>query len=388
MKFIRHKKWKLQTLKEICPFQRGFDLPSSKIQQGKFPVVYSNGILKYHKYYKVKGPGVVTGRSGTIGKITFVETNYWPHNTALWVTNFFGNDPKFIYYFLHIIHLEKYCNGTSIPTLNRNILHPLKFAIPPLSEQKKIAKILSTWDESIDKTGQLLELKKKFKKGLMQQLLTGKRRFKGFQNNEWMEVNLKEVLKTIESGSRPKGGVQNNNITNGIPSFGGENITQDGNINYFPVPKVSQEFFNNTRKGKLRNKDILINKDGACTGKLGLYSDSFYEEASINEHVFILRANEKYVIQEYLYHYLLSHIGQYNISRKISGSAQPGITTKFVNHFIFTIPKSLTEQNKIASFLSAVDKEIELLIKKVDILKTQKKGLMQKLLTGKIRVKV
>ena len=86
--------WEEKRLEEAAPLQRGFDLPIDKIKKGKYPVVFSNGILKFHNEFKVMGPGVVTGRSGTIGKVTFVEDDYWPHNTALWVTDFKNNMPK------------------------------------------------------------------------------------------------------------------------------------------------------------------------------------------------------------------------------------------------------------------------------------------------------
>ncbi|AQQ70758.1 hypothetical protein SMSP2_01119 [Limihaloglobus sulfuriphilus] len=89
--------WDVKEIKHIAPLQRGFDLPNTKLQKGEFPVVYSNGVEHYHIEYKVRAPGVVTGRSGTIGKVTFINENYWPHNTSLWVTDFQKNVPLFIY---------------------------------------------------------------------------------------------------------------------------------------------------------------------------------------------------------------------------------------------------------------------------------------------------
>lgn len=111
---------------DIAPLQRGFDLPTKKVEKGKYPVVYSNGILRHHKKSKVKAPGIVTGRSGTIGKVTYVERDYWPHNTSLWVTDFKNNYPKFIYFFYLNLHLERYNAGSTVPTLNRNDVHSLK----------------------------------------------------------------------------------------------------------------------------------------------------------------------------------------------------------------------------------------------------------------------
>ena len=174
------KDWEVKRFDEVCPLQRGFDLPAGDIVTGEYPVVYSNGILRYHKEYLVKGPGVVTGRSGTIGKVTFVEKNFWPHNTSLWVTNFHGNDIKYIYYFLQNFKLSKYASGSGVPTLNRNDLHIQKIPLPPLPEQRKIAELLSTWDKAIELQTSIINKLTLRKKGLMQQLLTGKKRLKGF----------------------------------------------------------------------------------------------------------------------------------------------------------------------------------------------------------------
>jgi len=92
--------------------QRGFDLTNSQLKSGVYPVVYSNGINNYHSEYKVKAPGIVTGRSGTIGNVFIIEKDFWPHNTALWVTDFKGNHPKFIYYLILSLQFEKYLAGS------------------------------------------------------------------------------------------------------------------------------------------------------------------------------------------------------------------------------------------------------------------------------------
>src|SRR5690554_8140665 len=101
------KSWEERKTKDIAPLQRGFDLTVSNTKDGEYPVVYSNGILRSHNEFKVKGPGVITGRSGTIGKVSYVKSNYWPHNTSLWVTDFKGNHPKYIYYFYKRFKLER-----------------------------------------------------------------------------------------------------------------------------------------------------------------------------------------------------------------------------------------------------------------------------------------
>lgn len=162
--------WEEKRIKEFAPLQRGFDLPVSKIVDGDYPVVFSNGILKTHNEFKVKAPGVVTGRSGTIGKVTFVEKDYWPHNTTLWVTDFKGNDPRFAYCFYERLKLERFGTGSGVPTLNRNDVHSQRIFIPSLPEQQKIAAFLTAIDRKITYAKGQLEHMQRFKKGLLQQM--------------------------------------------------------------------------------------------------------------------------------------------------------------------------------------------------------------------------
>ena len=169
--------WEVQRLGEFAPLQRGFDLPTTQIKSGKYPVVYSNGILNYHECYQVKGPGVVTGRSGTIGRVTFVSDHYWPHNTSLWVTNFKGNDPKFVFYLYSRLNFERFSSGSGVPTLNRNDLHALDIFIPnELEEQVAISTVLSDIDAEIQALHQRRTKTAALKQAMMQELLTGRTR--------------------------------------------------------------------------------------------------------------------------------------------------------------------------------------------------------------------
>ncbi len=169
-------KWETKKLGDVSPLQRGFDLPNKELKKGDYPVVYSNGIINNHDTYKVKSPGVVTGRSGTIGKVTFVEKNYWPHNTTLWVTDFKGNIPKYIYFLYIYVKLERYATGSGVPTLNRNDVHSFQIPLPPLLEQEAIAQVLSDMDAELEALEKKRDKYKAVKNGMMHQLLTGKTR--------------------------------------------------------------------------------------------------------------------------------------------------------------------------------------------------------------------
>ena len=125
----------------IITLQRGYDLPESRRESGSVPLVSSNGATSFISEKKVVGPGIVTGRSGTIGKVFYVESDYWPLNTTLYVKDFHGNNPKYIYYWLSTFPLARYANGASVPTLNRNELTGLLCNIHNAVEQNHIVNI-------------------------------------------------------------------------------------------------------------------------------------------------------------------------------------------------------------------------------------------------------
>ncbi|WP_085611286.1 MULTISPECIES: restriction endonuclease subunit S [unclassified Pseudomonas] len=171
-----HSEWEMKRIGDIAPLQRGFDLPNPSLRPGPYPVVYSNGVMNYHAQAQVQGPGVITGRSGTIGSVTFVDGPFWPHNTALWVTSFKGNDPRYVFYLYTEINFERFATGSGVPTLNRNDVHSFEVEIPPYPEQIAIAAVLSDMDAELAALEQRLTKTRSLKQGVMQELLTGKTR--------------------------------------------------------------------------------------------------------------------------------------------------------------------------------------------------------------------
>jgi type I restriction enzyme S subunit len=133
-------------LGDVATLQRGFDLPVHQRTSGDVPVFAANGPVGTHNVPKVSDPGVVTGRSGTLGEVHYVESDYWPLNTALWVKDFHGNEPKWVARLLKWIRLETHTRGTGVPTLNRNLVHVVPVLVPPLEEQQRIAAILDKAD--------------------------------------------------------------------------------------------------------------------------------------------------------------------------------------------------------------------------------------------------
>lgn len=123
--------WHRLPLGELLTLQRGFDLPTKARNDGPYPIYASTGINGYHSEAKVPGPGVVTGRSGSLGTVMYVPSDFWPLNTALWVKEFKRVTPLFASQLLASMHLEQYNGGAAVPTLNRNDVHRVECLCPP-----------------------------------------------------------------------------------------------------------------------------------------------------------------------------------------------------------------------------------------------------------------
>ena len=202
--------WKTSTIGEIAPLQRGYDLPTNNVISGTIPVVYSNGILRFHNEGKCQAPAIITGRSGTIGKFTYIDYGeYWPHNTSLWVTTFHKNYPRFVYYFFQNVGFEKYATGSGVPTLNRNDIHKHIESIPSnKEEQQAIASYFTTLDSQISASTSRLASLKQMKAASLQAMFpqegetVPKIRFKGFKG-EWKKVKADSIFKTFNEKNRP-----------------------------------------------------------------------------------------------------------------------------------------------------------------------------------------
>lgn len=152
------KTWQEVKFKDFVKLQRGFDLPKQDRIEGEYPVIASTSITGYHDEYKVEPPCVTTGRSGALGEVLYIRSKCWPLNTVLWVKDFKGNDPYFVYSKLKTLHLEQYNSGAGVPTLNRNHLDQILIDLPSVEDQKKISSVLSTYDNLIENNSRRIKI--------------------------------------------------------------------------------------------------------------------------------------------------------------------------------------------------------------------------------------
>lgn len=367
--------WTKRRLGSVAELQRGFDLPNSQRTDGTVPIVSSGGITGYHSEAKSKAPGVVTGRYGSIGDVFYLEEDYWPLNTSLWVKNFHGNHEKYIYYLLCNFDFKKFSDKTGVPGVNRNDLHAVKVSVPPLPEQKKIAQILSTWDKAITTTEQLLANSQQQKKALMQQLLTGKKRLldkNGVRfSGEWKSYKFGSLFKERVETCREE-----------LPLL---SITADEGVVY--QEDTGRKNTSNEDKSKYRR--ICVNDIGYNTMRMWQGRSSLSDKEGIVSPAYtIVTPSEKIVpaFAAFLFKLpALIHV----FYRHSQGLVSDTWNLKF-NHFkkITWVIPGVEEQQAIASVLSISEQKITILQNKLNMLKQEKKALMQQLLTGKRRVVV
>lgn len=387
--------WTVRRVKEIFSLEYGKGLPERQRIFGKYPVAGSNGIIGNHNESLVSGPGIVVGRKGTIGAISWIESDFWPIDTTYYVK--LKRDNVFLpwlFYKLSHLNLERFNMSDVVPGLKRDLVYSIKFAIPPLPEQKRIAEVLSTVDNSIQKADKSIEKTERLKKGLMQKLLTegiGHKEFKqtkiGKIPKAWKITKLKDIttkIKDIDHKMPEK-------IENGIPFVSIKYMLkfQDHDFKIdFDDPDlefISKEDYEHHRKRfDAEEKDLIYSRFGSI-GNAKLINTKQPLIASYS--VVLIKPDKEKVDPLFLVYALNS--SKVRIQAKIStkGATNRNLHLADINNLIIPFPQ-LKEQKKIAGILSTIDKKLDFDIKRKEKFGNIKKGLMNDLLTGKRRVRV
>jgi len=266
--------WKTDRLGNFITLKRGYDLPKQDRKEGYVPIYSSAGLSGYHNEAKIKGPGVITGRYGTLGEVFYSENDYWPHNTALYVKDFKGNDPKFIFYFLQTLGFERNNDKTSVPGVNRNDLHEMQVRIPDLPTQKRIASILSAFDDKIENNRQTARTLEAMAQALFQEWFVDSR-FPGatgeMEETElgwvpkgWRVGTLGELATSVSESVDPA------SINPDTPYVGLEHI-QRKNLSIAAWGSAADV---GSQKRRFRNGDILFGKLRPYFHKVGLPAKS------------------------------------------------------------------------------------------------------------------
>ncbi len=317
--------------------------------------------IEYKNKYSYPQKGdILISAAGTIGRTVVFDgkDSYFQDSNIVWIANDEAKAlNKYLLYYYTTTPWYTTTGGAISRLYNENISNA-QILLPPLPEQEKIAEILGTWDEAIEKLSGLIEQKKLLKKGLMQKLLTGKTRLPGF-TQPWKEVKLGEIC----------------NITTG--KLDANAMVENGQYRFFTCAKETYLIDNYA----FNTEALLISGNGANVGYIHYYKGKF----NAYQRTYVL---DKFTLNIFLVKYLLDQFLSNRIEKEKKAGNTPYIVLDTLTKMKLYLPIDISEQQAIADVLSTADDEINLLNQKLEALKEQKKGLMQQLLTGQIRVKV
>ncbi|REH87338.1 restriction endonuclease subunit S [Staphylococcus felis] len=368
---MEFKKIKLK-FADFIELKRGYDLPSNERNKGCIPIISSSGKSGNHNIAKVKGPGVITGRSGLIGAVHYESADFWPLNTTLYVKDFKGNSPEYVYYFLKNMNLKNFSTGSSVPTLNRNHLNNIEISIHDTFKQLKQIKLLVDIDKKIDNNKQIIENLEELSQTLF------KRWFVDFEfpdengnpykssGGDMVESELSKIPKSwkvdtlgnyikIKSGKRPKCKVDNKDFENVVPVIGASKIMGYTN-------------------------DYIYNEKIIIIGRVGTHGviQRFSTRTWPSDNTFVITSDFESIIYQ-----LLKSIDYISLNR---GSTQPLLSQKDIKNTKVAMPTNETllykYQNENDHILKMMDqKNIE-----NQKLAQLRDTLLPKLMSGEIEI--
>ena len=328
-------------------------------------------------------------------KIWYADKNGSCSNDVLVVRADEDIDSKFLYYVLSDNNFFNYdtvtSKGTKMPRGTQTAI--MKYLVPDINvgKQRKIADILSAYDNLIENNNKRIKLLEQMAENLYKEWFV-RFRFPGYETVEfegkspkcWNQLRLDQFGTQLESGARPKGGI-NSSIDDGVPSLGAESVKGLAEFDYSDVKLIPEEFYRKLKRGKNRGNHILIYKDGAYIGKVTLFKYGFpFERFAINEHVFFMNSiRAEY--QNYLY-FTLKQTSYFTLMQNLNrNAAQPGLSQLDINRIKIIEPDQVT----VISFNDIIEpilKKVFQLAKKNHLLIKQRDMLLPRLMSGKLEV--
>ena len=313
--------------------------------------------MNYHSSYKCVAPGLITGRSGTIGKFTYIEDGYyWPHNTSLWVTNFYDNNPKFIYYLFQTIHIGQYSTGSGVPTLNRNNVHRHQTFIPKLEEQKKIATFLSLLDERIATQNKIIEDLKKLKSAIIEIEYTPNTKTTSHIGNVIEQIskrNKNNAIQNVLSVSNRQGFIKQSD------QFENRNVASEDTSNYKIVEK----------------NDFAFNPARINVGSIARLTT--FENGIVSPMYICFRTQEN-VAPEYIDFFFESKHFYCEIQKRLEGSVRQCLSFEGLCNIPLSLP-SFEMQQRIGKRLFTLGQKIKTETDLLELLNKQKQYLLRQM---------
>ncbi|EHD0130103.1 MULTISPECIES: restriction endonuclease subunit S [Vibrio] len=358
-------------LNEFITLQRGFDLPKGDRAEGAVPVIASTGVGGYHNTAKVEAPGVVIGRSGSIGGGQYIQEPFWPLNTTLWVKDFKGHDPRYIYYLMRSIDFTKFNVGSGVPTLNRNHLSSLLVNEIGIDREKTIAKLLGDLDDKIALNTQTNQTLEEMAQAIFKSWFVDFDPVKAKMNGEQPEGMdaataslFPEKLVESELGLIPEGwevGTLDSHtsmiidhrgktpkklgsdwVEEGYPAISAKNIKSKKIVRPDTIRFIDEATYKKWMKEPLIKGDIIMTSE-APMGELYFFDGS--EDFCLSQRLYGLRANSDVCSPEFLFNWLQTTKAKADMEGRASGTTALGIKQAELRKVkILTPPLELLEK--------------------------------------------
>lgn len=374
--------WQSCRLGDVMTLKRGHDLPEHSRLDGDVPVVSSSGITGWHKEAKAKAPGVVTGRYGTIGEVFYLEQDYWPLNTALYVIDFKGNDPKFSAYFLRNTLKGYQSEKAAVPGVDRNVLHEIKVRAPGRSTQLRIRDHLAAYDDLIENNRRRMALLEESARLLYQEWFI-RRRFPGHEHtqmvngipNGWESCLLDDICK-IGRGASPRPIM--NFMGGSVPWF----KIGDATASDCPFIFSTQELVTEDGAKKsilLEPGSLILSNSATCgipyfTGVSGCVHDGWLHFSNFRK-----------VGKWFLYCYLLFKRDEL-VNSVSDGSTQKNLNTSAVGRLKVVLPKNQLLTSQFEDAVKVNFDAINILSRQNASLRAARDLLLPRLMSGDITV--
>jgi len=365
-----------QKLADFISLKRGHDLPENQRLPGDIPVVSSAGITGFHNEAKCEGPGVVTGRYGTLGELHYVEASYWPLNTTLYVDDFKGNDPRFVYYFLQTLDLAQFNGAGAVPGLNRNALAMIDVAVPKPNDQKIIAEQLTSFDLLADNLKRQIKILEEATRLIYTEWFVRLRppRSSTTISTNWHPATLEEAVSI-----NPKTPCEAGKEAPFVPMTA---LSQTGMV----IESIEQRAIGGG--AKFQNGDTLLARITPCleNGKTGFvqFLDDENPVASGSTEFIVLRSRR---VNPYWVYCLArtEHFREFAIRSMSGADGRQRVSTDSLSQYPVTIPPA----EILEDFEKAVGpmfEQIHTLTQQIAALKSARDLLLPRLISGQLRL--
>ena len=375
MKFDHPAGWEQTILGQVLTLKRGYDLPARTRRQGSVPIVSSSGISGFHDTAKVGAPGVVTGRYGTIGEVFYLEQDFWPLNTSLYVEDFKGNDPRYCAELLKTVNFRAYDGKSGVPGINRNDVHTADVLVPPRQEQERIAALLGTLDEKIGGNLRLAGLLKEISATLF------RARFVDF-------LGVEDLIES-EIGPIPRGW-RAGALTDLGRFVNGKAFTKLANGYGRPIIRIRElnaGIDSNTPRSDVNAVDEHIARDGdilfAWSGSLDVYRWAG-PESLINQHIFKVLPETTYPAW-FVYQWIRQHMTDFRGIARDKATTMGHIQRHHLAEALLPIPDAGAIKSA-RDALDAIDNQQMVLAAERTTLGALRDALLPRLISGALRV--